>query len=192
MERMEQRRFAAVAALTIAPLIALVAVVGASGGPTAHPKATNPPRERASTTTAGATTVRRRATTTTRPTPAPPHDPAHDPAHDFTPSLVTTIRGDISPKSVSPTGTGLVFAQNMMYRHTVTVYDGAGTLVKTIPDGVTLSAFGLAGHPGTSRGAPVEAAVDPRPPRHVHHATTRCTAPISGQKVPTIAAVRVA
>jgi YVTN family beta-propeller protein len=73
---------------------------------------------------------------------------------------VRVIAGAISPKSVTATGTGLVFAQNMMYRHTITVYDRDGALVKTIPDGVDLTRFGISGHPGVSRGAPVEAAVD--------------------------------
>ena len=41
-----------------------------------------------------------------------------------------------------------MFAQNMMYRHTVTVYDRNGDLVKTIPDTVDLTAFGIPGHPG--------------------------------------------
>ena len=36
----------------------------------------------------------------------------------------------------------------MMYRHTMTVYDDAGTLVKTIPDSVDLAAFGYPGHAG--------------------------------------------
>src|SRR4051794_16287921 len=39
---------------------------------------------------------------------------AHDPARDFTLTRVTTVSGAISPKSVIATGTGLVFAQNMM------------------------------------------------------------------------------
>jgi YVTN family beta-propeller protein len=73
---------------------------------------------------------------------------------------VQTIGGDISPKSVTATGRGLVFAQNMMYRHTVTVYDRNFDLVRTISDEVTPADFGhsLA---GTYRGAPVEAAVTP-------------------------------
>jgi YVTN family beta-propeller protein len=75
--------------------------------------------------------------------------------------LVRTITGSIAPKSVAASGTGLVFAQNMMYRHTVTVYDHDGNLVGTIPDSVDLAAFGIAGHPGISRGAPVEAAFTP-------------------------------
>ncbi len=71
-----------------------------------------------------------------------------------------TIRGDISPKSVTATGTGLVFAQNMMYRHTVTVYDRDFRLVATISDKVRLSDFGH-DRKGTYRGAPVEAAATP-------------------------------
>jgi YVTN family beta-propeller protein len=52
-----------------------------------------------------------------------------------------------------------VFAQNMMYRHTVTVYDAAGELTHTLSDAVRLRRFGVPGHPGLSNGAPVEAAV---------------------------------
>jgi YVTN family beta-propeller protein len=76
-------------------------------------------------------------------------------------TLTKTVTGDISPKSVVASGRGLVFAQNMMYRHTITVYDRNGNLVKTIPDAVDLTAFGVAGHPGPVRGAPVEAAFSP-------------------------------
>ena len=104
------------------------------------------------TTIAPATTARAAPTTTTTP-PVP--------AADRPLRLVTTISGAISPKSVDATGTGLVFAQNMMYRHTVTVYDAAGSLVKTIPDSVDLTSFGYPGHAGLSRGAPVEGAVSP-------------------------------
>ncbi len=75
--------------------------------------------------------------------------------------LVKTISGHISPKSVAASDTGLVFAQNMMYTHTVTVYNSAGTLVKTIPDTVRMSQFGIPGHPGITHGAPVEAAFTP-------------------------------
>lgn len=72
-----------------------------------------------------------------------------------------TIGGDISPKSVVATNTGLVFAQNMMYRHTVTVYSSHGDLLKTISDGVELSKFGVKGRPGVTHGAPVEGALEP-------------------------------
>jgi YVTN family beta-propeller protein len=67
--------------------------------------------------------------------------------------------GDISPKSVAASGTGYVTAQNMMYRHSVTVYDARRLkLVETIPDAVRLSRLGYPEYPGISRGAPVEAA----------------------------------
>ena len=47
----------------------------------------------------------------------------------------TIVSADISPKSVVSTGTGYVFAQNMMYKHTMTVYDAKTLkLVETIPD----------------------------------------------------------
>jgi YVTN family beta-propeller protein len=70
--------------------------------------------------------------------------------------------GPISPKSVAASGTGLVFAQNMMYRHSVTVYDARRMRVrKTIPDTVRLSRLGYRQYPGTQRGAPVEAAFAP-------------------------------
>ena len=75
------------------------------------------------------------------------------------------IRGAISPKSVVATPGGLVFAQNMMYRHTITVYDRARQLVRTIDDTVDLAAYGVGS--GRVRGAPVEAAVAPDG-RHVY------------------------
>src|SRR5205809_5148923 len=37
--------------------------------------------------------------------------------------LKAVITGRISPKSAASSGTGYVTAQNMMYRHTITVYD---------------------------------------------------------------------
>jgi YVTN family beta-propeller protein len=67
-------------------------------------------------------------------------------------TLVATgsIGGTISPKSVVATGTGLVFAQNMIYSHTVTVYGRDHRLIATIPDSN-----------GALQGGPVEAAVTP-------------------------------
>lgn len=81
--------------------------------------------------------------------------------------LVRTVVGNIAPKSVVASGTGLVTAQNMMYRHSVTVYDAHGDLVATIDDAVDLASFGIPGHPGVSRGAPVEAAFAPNR-RHLY------------------------
>ena len=100
-------------------------------------------------------------TTTTTSTTSPfLHVPSGPPADQRTLSLVKTIGGQISPKSVDASDAGLVFAQNMMYRHSITVYDSAGNLVKTIPDTVNLAAMGVPGGP-TVQGAPVEAAFTP-------------------------------
>lgn len=79
-------------------------------------------------------------------------------------ALVETLRltsDAMKPKSVVAGPGGLLFAQNMMYRHSISVFKSDGTLVKTIPDSVDLSAFGISGHPGTSQGAPVEVAFTP-------------------------------
>jgi len=100
--------------------------------------------------------------TTTTTTTSPVHRVVAGPPSDQRSlTLVDTIGGPISPKSVDASDTGLVFAQNMMYRHTVTVYSSAGNLVATIPDSVDMSKFGFQGHPGTTQGAPVEAAFTP-------------------------------
>lgn len=82
------------------------------------------------------------------------------PSDVLTLTHVGEIRGAITPKSVVFSGVDLFFAQNMMYRHTITVYDRSLSLVGTISDRVVLSDFGVAGaSPGTAyRGSPVEAA----------------------------------
>lgn len=71
-------------------------------------------------------------------------------------NLLNTITGRISPKSVVANGKGLFFAQNMMYKHTVTVYNRSFELVKTIPDNIKLSDYGHKHHKGSYKGAPVE------------------------------------
>jgi YVTN family beta-propeller protein len=73
-------------------------------------------------------------------------------------SLKKVIEGKLAPKSIVYSGNGQFFAQNMMYRHTVTVYDRKYQLTKIIRDGVKLSDFGYKDYTGTQRGAPVEAA----------------------------------
>ena len=76
--------------------------------------------------------------------------------------LEKTISGDISPKSVRASKTGYVSAHNMMYRHSVTVYDAETlNLVSTISDQIKLSEFGVNGYSGSHRGAPVEGAFSP-------------------------------
>jgi len=100
----------------------------------------------------------------TATTPATPDAPASTPpaAVKGRLHLRSTITGQISPKSVAASGNGLVTAQNMMYTHTITVYDARTMKLKaTIPDAVNLARFGVKGHPGISRGAPVEAAFSP-------------------------------
>jgi YVTN family beta-propeller protein len=101
------------------------------------------------------------ATTTTTSIPSARVGPAGRPSDKLGLSLINTIGGPISPKSVAASGAGLVFAQNMMYRHSVSVYSSAGRLVRTIPDTVDLTQLGFSGHPGLSKGAPVEAAFTP-------------------------------
>ncbi len=76
--------------------------------------------------------------------------------------LEETVTGSISPKSVLASDTGLVSAHNMMYRHTVTIYDAQSSqLIATVPDSVVLSDFGYKKYSGTYRGAPVEGAFSP-------------------------------
>ena len=72
---------------------------------------------------------------------------------------VRLITGAISPSRWWRRAAGVVFAQNMIYHHTVTAYDQDGTLLATIPDEVDLAAFGISGHPpGRVKGGPVEMA----------------------------------
>jgi len=74
----------------------------------------------------------------------------------------TIVSASIAPKSVVSTGTGYVFAQNMMYKHSMTVYDSRTLkLVETIPDEIDAGKFNIKGHGDTILGAPVEAAVMP-------------------------------
>ena len=71
---------------------------------------------------------------------------------------LTAITGQISPKSVVHSGEGLFFAQNMMYRHTITVYDRDHQLVATIPDLVDPAAYGFDEYGVELLGSPVEVA----------------------------------
>ena len=76
--------------------------------------------------------------------------------------LIKTIGGTISPKSVLASDHGLISAHNMMYNHSVTIYDAnKAELIATVPDTVVLSDFGYAKYSGNYRGAPVEGAYSP-------------------------------
>jgi DNA-binding beta-propeller fold protein YncE len=147
-------RGAAVLAMTLGVAGALASAVTAlSSGP---PKDEQKAEHRVARTTAVPSTrpiaKRRPATAATR---ARPSDRARL-------RLRRVLTGNISPKSVAASGSGFVTAQNMMYRHSVTVYDARTLrLVKTIPDAVHLSRLGYPQFAGLVRGAPVEAAFSP-------------------------------
>lgn len=91
-------------------------------------------------------------TTTTTPVPASQRELVK----------LETIGGDLSSKSVVSSEHGYFIAQNMMYRHTISVFDRNFDLVKTISDEIEPAAFGLDYEPGvTLKGAPVEASFLP-------------------------------
>jgi len=76
--------------------------------------------------------------------------------------LIQTIGGSISPKSVKASNDGIVSAHNMMYKHSVTIYDSKTfELLKTIPDSVSLKEFGFSKSSALFRGAPVEGSFSP-------------------------------
>ena len=76
--------------------------------------------------------------------------------------LLKTIGGTISPKSVLASDGGLISAHNMMYSHSVTIYDAnKAELIATVPDSVILSDFGYSKYSGSYKGAPVEGAYSP-------------------------------
>ena len=147
-----------------AALVAASLIPACSGGPGDGVTADRLAAEATSPGAATATTVPRRPSASATRTAAVP-TPQRPPSDRTRMRPVGVVRGAISPKSVVATPGGLVFAQNMMYRHTVTVYDRARRLVRTIDDTVDLAAYGLGR--GRVRGAPVEAAVSPDG-RHVY------------------------
>jgi YVTN family beta-propeller protein len=115
--------------------------------PERTPYTTGPPTTATTTSSAASTTT----------TPGPPADQRRL-------SLIKTITGDLTPKSIVATETGLMFAQNMIYSHTINVYDRSFRRVAQIDDRVDLTDFGW---PGGHRGGPVEAAVS-ADRRHVY------------------------
>jgi len=74
--------------------------------------------------------------------------------------LVKTFSGGLAPKSIVSAQNGRIFAMNMMYGHTVTVFNNRFKRIKTIPDTVDLSKFGFKQQRGQVQGAPVEAALN--------------------------------
>ena len=86
--------------------------------------------------------------------------PTPPPSSSLKLHLADKITGGLSPKSVVASPRGLVFAQNMMYLHTIGVYDAdKRERIRTISDTVTLSDWGFSEWTKPVKGAPVEAAV---------------------------------
>ncbi|MBM3672657.1 MAG: YncE family protein [Actinobacteria bacterium] len=140
--RQRRRRWVVIGLCVAVVIVAAGSATVALGGGGKDVSAAPP-----TTTTSSTTTTTLPPTTTTTLPPIP--------SSSLTLSHLRTVTGNIAPKSVvaSPTA-GLVFAQNMMYRHTVTAYDTDGNLRATIPDSFTYPS-------GTVQGAPVEAAFSP-------------------------------
>ncbi|MEO7117509.1 MAG: YncE family protein [Candidatus Limnocylindrales bacterium] len=97
----------------------------------------------------------------TSPRPVEPAAPAAAFSDTLRLRKVTTITGNLSPKSVVSSQQGLFFAQNMIYRHSVSVFDRDYQLVKTIHDRVRLSDFGYPKYDEFVKGGPVEAGFTP-------------------------------
>ena len=117
----------------------------------------------ATTSTVGPTTATPTTatpTTVTPTTPAPTTTIPPVPNDQRTLEHVTDLTGDLASKSVVASQFGLYIAQNMMYRHTISVFDAEKSLVATVPDSVDLAALGQPVPTGTYQGAPVEAAFD--------------------------------
>jgi len=88
--------------------------------------------------------------------------PAQSEVVDPSMKLIHTINGSIAPKSVRSSGDGVVSAHNMMYRHSVTVYDAKTfELLHTVSDSVSLKDFGYSKTTGNYKGAPVEGTFSP-------------------------------
>jgi YVTN family beta-propeller protein len=87
------------------------------------------------------------------------------PASDFAESkmkLVKTFTGGLTPKSVAASQTGLVSAHNMMYSHSVSIFDSESLeLVKIVKDTVDFASLGISGFSGVHKGSPVEGAYSP-------------------------------
>jgi YVTN family beta-propeller protein len=76
--------------------------------------------------------------------------------------LIKTINGLISPKSVRSSSDGVVSAHNMMYRHSITIYDAKTfELLHTVSDSVSLQGFGYSKSASIFKGAPVEGTFSP-------------------------------
>ena len=125
--------------------------------------------DRTPTTTAStapsttATTASTTTTSTTTTTTAPSLPPTAGLRLEELRTIVATeATGPLSPKSIVASGTGVVYAQNMIYSHSITAFDANGDFLATIPDSVDLARYGITSFPsGTVQGGPVELAFSP-------------------------------
>ncbi len=140
-----------------------LAFAGCTGGEARVELATSTTLAPTSTTLAPTSTTLAPTSTTLAPTSTTlaPTSTTVVSSDELVLSRIGDLTGDLASKSVVASGQGLFFAQNMMYRHTISVFDRDQNLVATIPDTVDLSLFGIDVEPGEYRGAPVEAAFGP-------------------------------
>ncbi|MGZ8733837.1 MAG: YncE family protein [Acidimicrobiia bacterium] len=113
---------------------------------------------RVSTNASSSTTTTTAPPTPTTTTLVPPDGKT---AADRTLALEQEIAGDLTPKSVVWSGADRFFAQNMIYTHTIGVYDRAYQRLALIPDTVRLADFGYPQYPDSYQGGPVEADFTP-------------------------------
>jgi YVTN family beta-propeller protein len=146
-----------IAAAVIGVTLALTRDSAADGGPGKQPGIA---QASARATLPASPTASPSASSSATATPSPSPTWTGPASSTLRLKLMHVITGRLTPKSVVATQTGLVTAQNMIYTHTVSVFnDRTFKLVKTIPDAVRLSDWGFKGYTGTVRGGPVEAAV---------------------------------
>lgn len=100
------------------------------------------------------------SSTTTSTVVGPPDDGVRSDERRLV-ELFSVTHSDLKPKSIVIGPGGLVFTQNMMYRHNILVFDSDGDVVTKIDDSVDLKDFGLSDESMQVVGAPVEAAVSP-------------------------------
>lgn len=159
-----RRRVAALVLVVVLTLLAygLGRLAGTSAA-TATPQQTQHRSTPTTSATSRATATHSTATSSasSHPTTSPSLTGVPGPSDRTTMVRVARLTGGLTSKSVVASKQGQVFAQNMMYSHTISVFAPDGTLRRTIADGVDLAKYGVAGHPGTSKGAPVEMAFSP-------------------------------
>ena len=149
----------ALVALCLLPIALSLRSDDSRASATASTLAGPPPGSDASaTTTTAVAAVTGTTTTVATPAAVPADGKASDERRLFSQTIIHNA--NLQPKSVVASGTGLFFAQNMMYRHNVMVFDRGGNVVAEIPDTVDLAAFGIA-NGVKAQGSPVEAAFVP-------------------------------